>query len=69
MQPTYSFTEIKSLIRSLDVTDIFILEEIVEEERECFSELQLKAFHKFMQLKNKSVVRNELQFEYLLSYN
>lgn len=69
MQPTYSFTEIKSLIRTLDVADIFILEEIVEEERECFSELQLKAFHRFMRLKNKALVRNELRFEYLLSYN
>jgi len=69
MQATYSFPEIKSLIRSLDYSSINILEELVEEEKECFSMHELKALHKFLQLKNKQFVRNEVKVEYLLSFN
>jgi len=69
MQATYSFPEIKSLIRSLDHTSVNILAELVEEEKECFSAYELKALHKFLQLKNKQLVRNEVKVEYLLSFN
>ena len=69
MQATYSFDEIKSLIRSLDFSSVYILEELVKEEKECFSAHELRAFNRFMQLKNKQFVRNEVRFEYLLSFN
>ncbi|MCW3113977.1 MAG: hypothetical protein JWR18_2373 [Segetibacter sp.] len=69
MEATYSFPEIKSLIRSLDYSSINILEELVEEEKECFSPVELKALYKFLQLKNKAFVRNEVNSEYLLSFN
>ncbi|MCW3107917.1 MAG: hypothetical protein JWQ09_2423 [Segetibacter sp.] len=69
MQATYSFPEIKSLIRSLDYSSVNILEELVEEEKECFSMHELRALHRFMQLKNKQLIRNEVKFEYLLSFN
>jgi hypothetical protein len=69
MQATYSFPEIKSLIRSLDYSSVSILEELVEEEKECFSIPELRAFHRFLRLKNKYSVGNEVKFEYLLSFN
>ena len=69
MQATYSFPEIKSLIRSLDYSSVNILEELIEEEKECYSQPELRALHRFLQLKNKQFIRNEVQFEYLLSFN
>lgn len=69
MQATYSFPEIKSLIRSLDYSSVNILEELVEEEKECFSVHELRALQRFVQLKNKQLVRNEVKFEYLLAFN
>jgi hypothetical protein len=69
MGATYSFDEIKTLIRSLDFSSVAILEELVEEEKECYDGYELRAFNRFLQLKNKQLVRNELKFEYLLSYN
>ncbi len=69
MQATYSFPEIKSLIRSLDCSSVSILEELVEEEKECFTTYELRAISRFIQLKNKQFVLNELKSEYLLSFN
>jgi hypothetical protein len=69
MHPTYSFTEIKSLIRSLDHSSADLLIELIEEEQERFSRPEIRAFQRFLQLKNKQIVRNEVKFEYLLSFN
>lgn len=69
MQATYSFPEIKSLVRSLDYSCVNILEELVEEEKECFLPCELRAIHRFMQLKNKPFIRNQVKSEYLLSFN
>jgi hypothetical protein len=69
MEPTYSFKEIKSLIRTLDFTSLTILEELVEEERNCYSAQELRAFIRFRQLKNKQLVMNEVKAEFLLSFN
>ncbi len=69
MQPTYSVSEIKLLIKSLDVFSIKILLELVEEEKKDFAEYELKAISKFIQLKNKELVGNEVKTEFLLSFN
>lgn len=69
MQATYSFAEIKSLVRSLDFSAISLLNELVEEEKECFSSLELKAIERFMKVKNKQLVKNEVKLEFLLSFN
>ncbi len=69
MQPTYSVSEIKLLIRSLDSSSILVLQELVEEEKKSFSVFELKAIHKFIEIKNKELVRNEVSFEFLLSFN
>lgn len=69
MHATYSFQEIKALIRTLDFASLAILKEVVEEEKECFSEYELKALNKFLQLQNKAMVRNEVKADFLLAYN
>ena len=69
MQPTYSVSEIKLLIKSLDLSSIKILSELVEEEKRAFAEYELKAISKFIQLKNKELVGNEVKTEFLLSFN
>ncbi|HLL43410.1 MAG TPA: hypothetical protein VK369_09740 [Segetibacter sp.] len=69
MQPTYSVSEIKLLIKSLDLSSIEILHELVEEEKNGFAEYELKAISKFIQLKNKEIVGNEVKTEFLLSFN
>lgn len=69
MQPTYSVAEIKSLIRVLDEASFSILKELVEDEKEGFAPLELKVIYKFIALKNKELVKNEVKLEFLLSFN
>ena len=69
MQPTYSVSEIKLLIKSLDIAAINVLRELVEEEKKGFADYELKAIHKFIHLKNKELVGNEINTEFLLSFN
>ncbi len=69
MQATYSFPEIKSLIRTLDFPSVSIFKELVEEEKECYTDYQLRAIHRFVKVKTKQFLRNEVQVEYLLSFN
>ena len=69
MQPTYSVSEIKLLIRTLDSSSILVLQELVEEEKNGFTSYELKAINKFIEIKNKELVRNEVSFEFLLSFN
>ncbi|GEO09651.1 hypothetical protein [Segetibacter aerophilus] len=69
MQATYSFPEIKSLVRSLDNSSINILKELIEEEKDFFSLPELRAINRFIQIKNRQIVGNEVKFDYLLSFN
>lgn len=69
MQPTYSVSEIKLLIKSLDISSINVLIELVEEEKKGFADYELKAIYKFIQLKNKELAGNEIKTEFLLSFN
>ena len=69
MQPTYSVSEIKLLIRSLDSLSIGVLHELVEEEKACYPDCELKAIFKFIKIKNREIVGNEVKFEFLLSFN
>jgi len=69
MQPTYSVSEIKLLIRTLDSSSILVLQELVEEEKSGFTSYEFKAINKFIEIKNKELVRNEVSFEFLLSFN
>lgn len=69
MEPTYSFSEIKNLIPSLDFTSINILGELIEEEKQCFAWYELRAIGRFISLKNKDLVQNQVKVEFLLSFN
>jgi hypothetical protein len=69
MRPTYSVAEIKLLIKDLDISSVNILNELVEEEKECFSACELKAIYKFIELKNKEFVSSQVKVEFLLSFN
>ncbi|MDQ6814082.1 MAG: hypothetical protein M3040_10105 [Bacteroidota bacterium] len=69
MQATYSFPEIKSLIRSLDFSSLSLLQELVEDEKECFSSFELRAIERFLKVKNRQFVKNEVKLEFLLSFN
>jgi hypothetical protein len=69
MQSTYSFPEVKSLVRSLDFSSLNLLKELVEEERECFSTFELRAIERFLKVKNRQFVKNEVKLDFLLSFN
>ena len=69
MEPTYSFLEVKSLIRSLDLSTLKVLQQLIEEETLCYASYEVKALRKFIQLTNKHLTQNEVKFEYLLSFN
>lgn len=69
MEPTYSVYEIKLLIKSLDCSSIVLLQELIEEEKNNFLERELKAIYKYLKFKNKEILRNEINTEFLLSFN
>ena len=69
MRPTYSVAEIKLLIKDLDVSSVNILRELIEEEKECFLACELKAIHKFIELKNYEFISSQVKVEFLLSFN
>lgn len=69
MQPTYSVSEIKSLIRTLDASAITILQQLIEEEKECYSGIERKALDRFIYFRNRYLARNAVKAEFLLSFN
>lgn len=69
MEPTYTFSEIKSLVKSLDYSSVSILEELIWEELEGYSFYERRALARMLELKDKVFVLNEVNAEFLLSYN
>jgi hypothetical protein len=69
MQPTYSVSEVKSLIRSLDSSAIIILQQLLEEEKACYSAIEFKALDRFVYFRNRYLARNAVKAEFLLSFN
>ncbi len=69
MQPTYSFSEIKSLIPSLDLSTLPVLQQLIEEENNAYPPVEIKALYKLICLRNRYLTRNAVKFEYLLSFN
>ncbi|WP_018613089.1 hypothetical protein [Segetibacter koreensis] len=70
MQPTtYSVAEIKSIIRAVDDASLAILQELVEEEKEGYTACELKAVYKFIEIKSKELIWNEVNVDFLLSFN
>jgi hypothetical protein len=69
MEPTYSFSEVKRLVRSLDLPTLKVLQKLIDEEKSCYAPYEVKALRKIIQLTNKHLTQNEVKFEYLLSFN
>jgi hypothetical protein len=69
MQPTYSVSEVKSLIRSLDSSAIVILQQLIEEEKECYSTIELKALDRLVYFRTRYLTGNAVRAEFLLSFN
>ena len=69
MQPTYSFSEIKLLLKSLDINSLNILSELIDDDEACYKIYELKAIRKILQIVAKVLVQNEVKMEFLLSFN
>jgi hypothetical protein len=69
MQLTYSVTEIKLLVRDIDHDCLYLVQELIEEEKELFSTPELKAVYKFIEVKNRQNVENNVKADFLLSFN
>jgi hypothetical protein len=69
MLPTYSFSEIKNIIRSFDLTEIELLNDLVHEEIDCYVTYESRAIFRLILVQKKAISRNEVQLEYLLAYN
>lgn len=69
MLPTYSFSDIKNIIRSFDLTEIELLNNLVQEEIVCYPAYESRAILRLILVQKKAISRNEVQLEYLLAYN
>ena len=69
MTPTYSFSEIKSLVKSLDQTSGNILQELIDDEKDCYTSFEHRAFNRFFAIVNKNIELEGVRMDYLLSYN
>lgn len=69
MLPTYNFTEIKNLLRNINLHESDILTELVQEEIDRYQAYESKAIFKMILLQKQAITQNEIHFEYLLAYN
>ena len=69
MLPTYNYSEIRNLIRSFNLDELVILNELVMEELDCYPLYESKAIFKMILLQRKAIIQNEVHLEYLLAYN
>jgi hypothetical protein len=69
MRPTYSIVEMKELLRSLEENEINILAGLVEEEREAFTATEMKAANRMISIRRKQLIPNEINCDFLLSFN
>ena len=69
MAATYSFSEIKSLIPSLDASSASILQELISEESNFYTWYELRAISRFITIANKQAMNNKVKAEFLLSFN
>ena len=69
MLPTYNYSEIRNLIRSFNLDELVILNELVMEEIDCYPLYESKAIFIMILLQRKAIIQNEVHLEYLLAYN
>ncbi len=69
MAPTYSASEVNSLLPLLDLPQVILLAEVCNEEANEYSPSELEAVNWMIMEAKKNLSLNELQLEYLLSFN
>lgn len=69
MLPTYNFSEIKSLVKKINLHETHILTELVQEEIDRYPTYESRAIFRMILLHKKAIAQNEIHFEYLLAYN
>ena len=69
MLPTYNFSEIKSLVKKINLHETNILTELVQEEIDRYPTYESRAIFRMILLHKKAIAQNEIHFEYLLAYN
>jgi hypothetical protein len=69
MKPTYSIAEIRLFIGSFDLPELDLLTGLVKEEAALYTAIELKDIQALIAVAQKERANNELQLEYLLSFN
>jgi hypothetical protein len=69
MKPTYSIAEIRLFIGSFDLPELELLAGLVKEEASLYTSIELKDIHALIAVAKTERANNELQLEYLLSFN
>jgi len=69
MLPTYTFSDIKNIIRSFEIAELTLLNDLIQEEIDCYPAYESRAILRMVMLRKKAPGRNEVQLEYLLGYN
>ncbi|WP_207497246.1 hypothetical protein [Aridibaculum aurantiacum] len=69
MTPTYSVAEVKQMLPLLDLPQVSLLADVCNEEVFCYTRYELRAINRMILVTKKKLSINELQLEYLLSFN
>jgi len=69
MKPTYSLSEIRMLVGSLELPELMVLEALIEEEATWYPSNHLTEIRHIISTTRIQISNNELQLEYLLSFN
>jgi hypothetical protein len=69
MKPTYSVSEIRSFISSFDIPELEVLTGLVNEEASLYLSAEVKEIYSLIAIARKERTSNEVQLEFLLSFN
>jgi hypothetical protein len=69
MKPTYSFIEIRQMLPLLDANELDVLLEVCTEETNRYAPYEFVAINRMILVSKKKLAINEVQMEYLLSFN
>ena len=69
MEATYSISEVKSLLRSVELDEISILKQVLLDDADCYSPAEIQALSKMIELRIKFLTRTSLSFDFQISLN
>ena len=69
MEATYSISEVKSLLRTVELEEITILKQVLLEDADCYSPTEIEAMSKMIELRIKFLTRTSLSFDFPISLN